>query len=336
MNFVFLMDPLHTVVMEKDTSFLLMLGSARRGHKIYFLADGGITRLNGKLHFHAIEVTPQRDAKKPFIERESVVLKETGVHAVFIRSDPPFDEQYLLNTWLLDLLPKHIPVVNRPSGIRTVNEKIWATQFTSLVPPTLVGRNRKDLLNFLKKEKNIVAKPTGGHGGQSVFHVLSGGPNTHVILETLTRNWQKDIILQKFIPESKDGDKRILLLNGDPLGAVLRMHAKDDHRNNFLSGGKPLRAEVTARDRRIIAALKPHLQELGLYLVGIDVIGGYLIEVNVTSPTCLQEINRLDGTRGEDKILDFVENLIDQLKSTTYDESEIRNSKHEARNKFKN
>lgn len=315
MNFLFLMDPLHTVIMEKDTSFILMLGIRRRGHKVFFLPDGGITRLNGRLHFHVTEVTPQQVAEQPFIENKSVVLKETDIHAVFVRSDPPFDEQYLLNTWLLDLLPKHIPVINRPSGIRTVNEKIWATQFTSLIPPTLVGRNRKDLHDFLAREKNIVAKPTGGHGGQSVFHVQSGGANTNVILETLTRNWQKEIVLQKFIPESKDGDKRILLLNGDPLGAVLRMHAEDDHRNNFFAGGKPLHAEVNARDKEIIAVLKPRLQELGLYLVGIDVIGEYLIEVNVTSPTGLQEINKLCGTRGEDKILDFAENLIDQFNS---------------------
>ena len=142
----------------------------------------------------------------------------------------------------------------------------------------------------------------------------------------MTRDWQKEIILQKFVPESKDGDKRILLLNGEPLGAVLRMHAQDDHRNNFFAGGKPLRTEINARDREIVSVLKPRLQELGLYLVGIDVIGEYLIEVNVTSPTGLQEINKLYGTRGEDKILDFVENLIDQLKSNAYDKSEIRNS----------
>ncbi|HBO96828.1 MAG TPA: glutathione synthase [Candidatus Omnitrophica bacterium] len=312
MNFIFLMDPLHTVIMEKDTSFILMLGAHRRGHKVFFLPDGGITRLNGKLHFHAVEVTPQQIAEKPFIEHKSIVLKESDVHAVFVRGDPPFDEQYLLNTWLLDLLPKSIPVINRPSGIRTVNEKIWATQFTAIIPPTLVGRNRKDLLDFLAKEKNIVAKPTGGHGGQSVFHVQPGGVNANVILETLTHNWNREIILQKFVPESKDGDKRILLLNGEPLGAVLRVHAQDDHRNNFFAGGKPSRAEVSTRDRQIISTLKPRLQELGLYLVGIDVIGEYLIEVNVTSPTGLQEINRLYGTRGEDKILDFVENLINQ------------------------
>ncbi|MBI5150587.1 MAG: glutathione synthase [Candidatus Omnitrophica bacterium] len=315
MNFVFLMDPLHTVIMRKDTSFILMLGSHRRGHKIYYLPDGGITRRNGKSSFHAVEVTPQRVAARPFIEKRAVTLTQDNVDAVFVRSDPPFDEQYLMNTWLLDLLPKHIPVINRPSGVRTVNEKIWATQFTDLIPPTIVSRNRKDLLDFLAKEKEIIAKPTSGHGGQSVFRVQRGGHNVNVILETLTHNWQKKIILQRFLPASSRGDKRILLLNGEPLGAVLRMHAEDDHRNNFFAGGHPRPAKITNRDEEIIAALKPRLQELGLYLVGIDVIGKYLIEVNVTSPTCLQEMNAFNKTRGEDKIIDFVENLIEQSKN---------------------
>lgn len=312
------MDPLHTVIMEKDTSFLLMLGARRRGHKVFFLPDGGITRWNGRLDFHVVEVIPQRAAARPFIEKRALVLTQDNVHAVFIRSDPPFDEQYLLNTWLLDLLPAHIPVINRPSGIRTVNEKIWVTQFTQLVPPTLIARHRKDILAFLAKVNNAVAKPTGRHGGQSVFHIRRADRNTNVILETLTHDWQNDIIVQKFIPQSQAGDKRILLLDGEPLGAIRRMHAADDHRNNIFAGGRPLPAKITARDREIIAVLKPRLRPLGLHLVGIDVIGRYLIEVNVTSPTCLQEMNTFNKTRGEDKVLDFVEDWIAHEKNKSW------------------
>lgn len=315
MNFIFLMDPLEIVIMEKDTSFLLMFGAARRGHKTFFVGDGGLTRLNGNTYFHAVEVKAQQDTNEPFIERQRPILTENDVNAVFIRSDPPFDTQYLNNTWLLDLLPKHIPIINSPSGIRTVNEKIWATQFTSIIPPTLVGCNREDLLKFVDTEKDVIAKPTDSFGGQSVFRVRLGADNTNVILETLTNKWQKEIILQKFVPEAQNGDKRILLLNGEPLGAVLRKHGADDHRNNIFSGGKAYPAEITARDHEIINILKPHLKALGLYLVGIDILGNYLIEVNVTSPTCLQEMNGFYKTRGEDKILDFVENLIDQSRS---------------------
>lgn len=316
MNFLFLMDPLNTVIMDKDTSFILMLNAHRRGHKICFVPDGGITRVNGKIRFHATAVTPQQIPEHPFIEHAPLTLSEDEVDIVFLRGDPPFDEQYLINTWLLDLLPARIPVINRPGGVRTVNEKIWAAQFTSITPPTLVGRHRNDILKFLREHKNIVAKPTSGHGGRSVFHIQTAGPNTNVILETLTSQWQRDIIVQKYIPESAGGDKRILLLNGEPLGAVLRRHAEDDHRNNFCAGGKPLPADITKRDTEIINVLKPHLRVLGLYFVGIDIIGEYLIEVNVTSPTCLQEMNRLYNVHLDDRVMDFCEGLIARARST--------------------
>ena len=314
MNFIFLMDPLETVVMEKDTSFILMLGAHRRGHKIFYLGDGGITRKNGKFYFHVLEVVPQKMSARPFHVKKALVLTEKDADVFFVRSDPPFDQQYLFNTWLLDLLPKHISVINNPAGIRTVNEKIWATQFTSIIPKTLVGRHKNELLNFLKEEKDIVAKPTDGHGGQSVFRLKKGDTNTHVILETLTERWTKDIILQKFVPQSKIGDKRILLLNGEPLGAVLRVHAPDDHRNNFFAGGKAKPAVLTPHDRKIIEILKPKLRALGLYFVGIDIMGNDLIEVNVTSPTCLQEMNRLYRARLEEKVIALAEKLVDRLK----------------------
>jgi len=314
MNYVFLMDPLHSVIVEKDTSLALMVGAHRRGHKIYFLPDGGIVHKEGKLQFHALEVTPQYDKHQPFIDHGAALLSQDDVHVVFIRTDPPFNEKYLHNTWLLDLLPKHIPVINAPGGIRTANEKIWASRFTSIVPKTLIGSNKSEMLAFLEEEKDIIAKPTDSYGGQSVFHIKIGGHNTNVILETLTQNWQRDVILQKYIPAAQEGDKRILLLDGEPLGAVLRRHSEDDHRNNFFAGGKPLAADINARDQEIIDLLKPELQKLGLYFVGIDIIGDYLIEVNVTSPTCLQEMNRLYDEQLEDKVIDFSEKLVISLK----------------------
>ena len=309
MNYVFLMGPLSGVITKKDTSLALMVGAHRKGHDVYFLPDGGIVLKDGKLWFHVLKVTPQYHASHPFVEGPAVVLKDRDVDVLFIRTDPPFDEKYLHNTWLLDRLPKRIPVINAPAGIRTVNEKIWAAQFTAIVPRTLIGSNRDDLLAFLTEEKDAIAKPTDGYGGQSVFHLKADGRNTNVILETLTRNWRKDIILQKYIPASEEGDKRILLLDGKPLGAVLRLHSEDDHRNNFFSGGKPLPADISKRDKEIIGVLKPELKRLGLYFVGIDIIGDYLIEVNVTSPTCLQEMNRLYGRQLEDDVIGLSEEL---------------------------
>ncbi len=313
MKFVFLMDPLENVVMEKDTTFILMLGAHNKGHDIYFLSKGGITLKNGSLQFHVLKVRPQPVAHEPFFIEKPVFLKDTDVHAVFLRTDPPFDGEYLMATWLLDRLPKNVAIINHPAGVRTVNEKIWATQFTSVVPPTIVSSNKHDLLAFLKDEPDAIAKPTDGYGGQSVFHIHPGHGNTNVILETLTERWTKEIIVQRYVLDSKDGDKRILLLNGEPLGAVLRKHSDDDHRNNFFAGGKPLTAEIAKRDLEIISVLKPELQKLGLYFVGIDVIGNYLIEVNVTSPTGLQEMNRLYNVALENNVIEFTEKLIKGL-----------------------
>jgi len=309
MKFLFLMDPLETVVMEKDTTYILMLGAHNKGHSVYYLPKGAITLQNKSVLFHAIKVTPQAVEHQPFVIDRPVTLTDAEVDVVFVRPDPPFDAQYLMTTWLLDRLPSRVKVINNPQGIRTVNEKIWATQFTTLIPPTIVSASKHDLLNFLKEEPDVIAKPTDGYGGQSVFHIHPGQGNTNVILETLTDRWSKEIIVQRYVPDSKDGDKRILLLNGDPLGAVLRKHSADDHRNNFFAGGKPLATEITPRDQEIIAVLKPELQRLGLYFVGIDIIGNYLIEVNVTSPTCLQEMNRLYNVSLENKVIEFVEEL---------------------------
>jgi glutathione synthase len=310
MNFLFLMDPLETVIYEKDTSFKLMLESHKRGNNVYYLPSGGIGKNGGSFIFHVTRVIPKDDKNNLFSGHKEIILNEKNVNAIFIRTDPPFNEKYLLNTWLLDLLPKNILVINNPSGIRAVNEKIWATQFTSLIPDTLISRNEKDIFDFLSKEKNIIGKPTDGFGGQSVFRIRQDDSNARVILEMLTTKWTREIILQRFIDASDNGDKRVLLLNGDPLGAVMRIHTEGDHRNNFFSGGKPVKTQINERDKKIIEALKPHLQKLGLYFVGIDIIGDYLIEVNVTSPTCLQEINRLNNVKLEERIIDFAEKLL--------------------------
>ncbi len=309
MKFLFLMDPLEAVVFEKDTTFMLMVGAHEKGHEVYYLPKDGISLIEGKAHFHVTKVKPQRIAHEPFIEEHTLRLSQNDIHAVFIRPDPPFDEQYLMNTWILDHLPKTIPVINDPTGVRTVNEKVWAAQFTAFTPATIISANKRELLDFIAKHKDIIAKPANAFGGQSVFHIESGHTNTKVILETLSKGYGQPIILQKYIPESKNGDKRILLLNGEILGALLRVHSEGDHRNNFYAGGKPAAATINARDKQIVEILKPHLQKLGLYFVGIDILGDYLIEVNVTSPTCLQEMNKLYNQNLEVKVIEFVEKL---------------------------
>ena len=310
MKFLFLMDPLESVIFEKDTTFIMMLESHARGHEVYYLPKDGISLVEGRVFFHATKVTPQNIAHMPFKEEFTARFSQDDIHAIFVRPDPPVDDQYLMNTWLLDHLPKKVAVINNPSGIRTVNEKVWASQFIKITPPTIISANKADLLDFVAKYKSVIAKPTNAFGGQSVFHIEKGSTNTKVILETLTERYNKAIIIQKYIPESKNGDKRILLLDGKILGALVRMHADGEHRNNFYAGGKPKSAVITANDKKIVSILKPHLERLGLYFVGIDILGDYLIEVNVTSPTCLQEMNHLYNVKLEEKVIDFVEKLV--------------------------
>ncbi len=309
MNIVFLMDPLDTINTYKDTTYVLMLAAEQQGHSVHYLGNGGITLKDGAVHFSTTLVTPTTSHNQPFIDLQEKKLTQDDVDIVFIRTDPPFDEQYLMNTWLLERLPAHIPVLNSPSGIRTVNEKIWATQFTDLIPDTVVTRQKSEYYAFLKKHKTIIAKPTNGFGGSGVFKVNDNDSNRHVIFESLSKNGKSEVILQRYIAESSLGDKRILLLNGEPLGAVLRVHADGEHRNNFFSGGTAEPATITKRDHVIIEALKPHLKQLGLYFVGIDIIGDFLIEVNVTSPTCVQEMNRFKHTHLEDLVIEFAVTL---------------------------
>ena len=309
MNVLFLMDPLENVVFEKDTSLALMWGAQNRGHRIFYLPNNILSMTESGVRFHVREIEATKNKQNLFILKEEFTFFDKDIDIIFIRTDPPFDPQYLINTWILDQLPKRIAVINKPSGIRTVNEKLWAMQFKDLVPPSLASQNKDELFDFLKQHQTVIAKPTNSYGGQKIFKIYDDDVNRNVTLETLTENFSQKIILQEYVEAAKNGDKRILLLNGDPLGAVLRVHAEGEHRNNFFAGGKPIHADITKRDHEIIQKLKPELRNLGLYFVGIDILGDYLIEVNVTSPTCLQEINRLHDITLEEDVLTFAEIL---------------------------
>lgn len=312
MKFLFLMDPPSTVNIKKDTSFAFMEGSVARGHDIYYLPKGGISLNQGVVEFRVQPATPQRVPEAPILLGAEQTLTDDEVDVVFVRPDPPFDPEYLMNTWLLDHAARKVVVVNNPSGVRTVNEKVWATQFTELTPRTMVTRHKADFLRFLEQEQEIIVKPTDGHGGAAVFRVRAGDLNTNVTFETLTRNETVEVIVQQYLPDATVGDKRVLLLNGEYLGAVLRVHSADDHRNNFFAGGKPQEASISEKELHIIEVLKPHLRRLGLHFVGIDIIGEKLVEVNVTSPTGIQEASTFANERLDDKVIAFVEQLVNE------------------------
>jgi len=312
MKFLYLMDPLETVNIKKDTTFALMESAVARGHEVYYLAKGGIVLDQGRVRFNVVPVRPQRRAEQPFVCGEPFSMAESDADAVFIRPDPPFDEEYLLNTWLLEQVSPRTVVLNRPAGIRAANEKIWATQFVDLIPRTVITRHKQDYLDFLQVEGKVIVKPTNGHGGTSVFLVDAQDMNANVIFETLSARGRYELVIQQYLPAASSGDKRILLLNGELLGSVLRVHSDDDHRNNFFAGGHAVAADVSPREHEIIARLAPHLRRLGLWFVGIDTIGDHLIEVNVTSPTGIQEAGEFAGERLSDKVNAFSERMVEE------------------------
>ena len=245
--------------------------------------------------------------------KQNLVLHQKDVQAVFIRKDPPFDALYLQQMWLLDLISDQVFVTNASSGIRAVNEKIWVSQFPEWTPRTLLTSSKQKYLSFLEEHTKIIIKPTSGFGGQGVFKVSHGDNNAAVIFEMLTHNESDYVVVQEYIAAAEIGDKRVLLLNGDVLGSVLRVQEGADHRNNFFAGGKAHAVSLTEREALIIKNLKPKLLDLGLHFVGLDFIGETLIEVNVTSPTCLREMNQLYDSCLEQSVIDFVEQNVQNM-----------------------
>ncbi|RAP29898.1 glutathione synthase [Candidatus Marinamargulisbacteria bacterium SCGC AG-343-D04] len=293
MNILFLMKGLETIIPEKDTSLLFMQEAQRRGHTVYFLPQGGCSLTPTGALFHVKRCLCVDKGSFPLDVLDEEVLSESDVDVVFIRTDPPFDTAYLTDMWVLEQLSSKIRCINTPLGIRTVNEKIWITQFKDLIPPTLLSSSKKEILSFIEEHQHVIVKPCDGFGGDSIFTVMNNDLNKQVILEMMTQHFTQYCVIQSYISESKVGDKRILLCNGEILGAVLRVHSAEDHRNNFFAGGTAQFAEITDRDRHVVSVLKPHLSRLGLSFVGIDIIGDFLIECNVTSPTCLKEMSHV-------------------------------------------
>jgi glutathione synthase len=317
-RFAFVMDPLERVLPDKDTTFVFMLESLARRHEVYFLepsdlfADKSVPYGRVRRAEVMRPATPGAPHHQLFEER---VEPLTWFDAVFMRKDPPFDMAYFFATHLLSLVDATRTFVsNDPRGLREANEKLYALRFPSVIPPTYVTGDIARLKAFLQElGGEMIVKPLDGAGGAGVFHVHHADRNLNAILESATLNGQRLIMAQRYLPEVRQGDKRLIVLDGEPLGAVLRVPREDEHRGNIHVGGTVMKADVTPRDREICATLKPRLQADGLYFVGLDVIGDWLTEVNVTSPTGIQEINALDGVKLEAKVIDFVERRVAKL-----------------------
>ncbi len=311
LKMAFVMDPIGTINTEKDTTFVLMLEAQARGHEVWYLELKDLFVKDAEAWGNATSVKLERGvAFYEFGETKTLQLESFDV--VWMRKDPPVDNDFLYATYILSLIDdKNAKVINNPTGIRESNEKLYSLFFPKVIPQSIVTKNISQLEDFLEESGGqMVVKPLDGHGGEGIFYVRKGDRNASVILETITKFESEYVIAQKFIEEVSEGDKRIIVLNGEPLGAVLRVPKPGgEFRSNFHSGGSPAKTELTERDLEICRIVGPKLREDGLYFVGLDVIGGYVTEINTTSPTGVQEINRLDGVQLETKVIEFVEDL---------------------------
>jgi glutathione synthase len=308
---VFVMDPIESVDIDADTTFVLMLEAQRRGHEVLYADPEGLSVKGGQAAAVVAPVRLRRERGDHFEKGASrAVVLDREVDAVFQRTDPPVDSDYVVATQILTLCERTL-VLNRPQGLLAYNEKLGALLFPDLVPETIVTRRIEDLREFLARQGGrMIVKPLDGKGGEGVFQVLEDDPNTSSLLEQVTGFGARWAMAQQYIAEVATGDKRILLLDGELLGAVLRVPPAGEIRANLHVGARPSKTEITEADRRIIERLAPFLRREGLYFVGVDVIGGYLTEVNVTSPTGVQEVNALERSCLEARVIDWVEDRL--------------------------
>ncbi len=309
MRMLFVMDPLGSINIDKDTTFAFMLEAQRRGHGVYWCTVDALGASESDVWATADRVRLERTVGAHFetlgTERHS--LADFG--AVWMRKDPPVTLDYFYATHILDLAdPQRTLVLNRPAGLRAANEKSFILGFGDVIPATIVTKSRDDILAFLDDhDGRSVIKPLDQMGGTGIFLLRRDDANLNSIIESSTEHERTYVTVQEFLPEAAEGDKRLILLDGEPLGAVLRVPARGEFRGNMAVGGKATASPITDRDREIVAAVSDRLSEHGLWFVGLDIIGGRLTEVNVTSPTGVQEVDRLHGLSVEQNVLDWVE-----------------------------
>lgn len=304
MRIVFRMDPLSGVVVGENSSYELMLAARRQGHEVFHMAAGAALIDNGQVRLHLTPVDIDPAATPPWRCEPPRWIEGETIDLVLIRTDPPFDDRYLRDTWLLEHLPVSTVVVNNPAGLRTVSEKLWCLRFADLMPPTLVAREFRDFKAWFtaQGERDIILKPVDGHAGRGVFRVNAQDRNAYVAWTQLTDNGQREAIAQHALVGDHGGEKRVLTLGDRVLGVVPRAPRGIDHRNHW-PDNDPDRAVLNATEQAVIDRVLPALQAEGIFLAGLDLIDGRLTEVNVTSPGMLQDLARLSGRPIADEVL---------------------------------
>jgi glutathione synthase len=292
------MDPLEQINISGDSSFALMLSAQARGHRLFHYLAEALTWQEGRLYAGAHEVSVQAVPGEHFRLGEFKILDlGTDVDVVLMRQDPPFDLGYITATHLLERIQHETLVVNDPAAVRNAPEKVWVLDFAQYMPPTMITRSLRAAREFAARHGEIVIKPLHGNAGKAVFKIGRDGANLAPLMELFNASYREPHVLQAFLPQVADGDKRIVLVDGEVAGAINRRPAKGDIRSNLAAGGTAEASELTKTEREICAALGPELKRRGLLFVGIDVIGGkWLTEINVTSPTGIVAIDKFNGT----------------------------------------
>lgn len=312
MKIAFVADPLDSFKIGKDTTFAIMREAAARGHELHALEQEDLAWVGGEVVGNARRLHLTGEYPGWYRAEKPAAVPLSRFDAVLMRKDPPFDMEYVYSTYLLELAEAQgARVFNRARAIRDWNEKLGVARFPQFAPPTVVTRRDPLIREFLAEHRDIILKPLDGMGGASVFRVRHDDPNVNVIVETVTHHGRRTIMAQRYLPEIRDGDKRVLLIGGQPAPWCLaRIPRPGETRGNLAAGGTGVARELTQRDREIAQTLGPRLAAEGLLLVGLDVIGDFLTEVNVTSPTCFQEITQQSGFNVAGMMVDALEREI--------------------------
>ncbi|MFA5529400.1 MAG: glutathione synthase [Thiohalomonadaceae bacterium] len=303
------MDPIGAIKFHKDSTLAMLLSAQARGYELHYMEMSDLALRDGVALARMRPLRVMENAQHWFELGEPREGRLGELDVILMRKDPPFDMEYIYATYILEQAERDGAwVINRPASLRDANEKVFTTRFPDLMPPSLVTRDADDIRRFVAEHATAVIKPLGGMGGASVFKLVAGDENAGVIIETLTGRGAHYVMVQRFVPEITQGDKRILVIDGEPVPfALARIPAAGEFRGNLAAGGRGAGVPLTARDRAICARVAPVLRELGLVFVGLDVIGDYLTEVNVTSPTCIRELDAQFGLDIGGQLMDAIE-----------------------------
>jgi glutathione synthase len=289
------MDPIEKIDINGDSTFALALEAQGRGHTLFYYGPKDLSWRDGKVTAFLRPLSVKNVKGDHFALGEGAVRDLSTLDVVLMRQDPPFDMSYISATHMLERIHPKTLVVNDPAEVRNAPEKLFVTQFAEFVPQTLISSDPREIRAFRAEHKDIILKPLYGNGGAGVFRVREGDENLGSLLEMFTTFYREPVIVQRYLPEVRQGDKRIILVDGDYAGAINRVPAEGEARSNMHVGGKPVATELTAREKAICAAIGPELKKRGFIFTGIDVIGDYMTEINVTSPTGIHEVRRFGG-----------------------------------------